>query len=258
MDLVEIRKKAKEFKKNKLKDDARDKKKCGDSGDEEKVSVEEGAVVDAPLSHEKEPEAFETEEALFIPEKPAPEDADDKAMLPEEEEPLDFLTLAMNTLYRQGLPDADEAGLEKEIEDERLEYLCFMLSDEEYALDIRNLREVIKMMNVTEMPKTPSYVLGIISLRGNIIPLFDLRMRLGLEASEYDSQTRTIVVSNKGADMGLVVDAVTEVVSLGRSELEPPPASLNTVKADLLESVGRCHDRLLIIPNLSTVLTLNS
>lgn len=252
MDLVEIRKKAKELKDNKAKGVVKRKV-------EEEVE-EKPLAVDLTCADGEEIEKLEPVEktAFFEESVPDEEIGEDKGVISsEEEEPSDFLTRAMNALYQQSLEKEENGGLEEEGDDEELEYLCFMLSDEEYALDIRHIREINHMVRVTEVPKTPPFVLGIISLRGAIIPLFDLRMRLGLEACQYGSKTRIVIVSNDGVSMGLVVDRVTEVVKLYKSALEPPPILINTVNADLLEGVGRHNDRLLIIPNLSKVFTIN-
>ncbi len=260
MDLVEIRKKAKALKDNKAKDGSKAKEKKSARKTVEGKGEEKPLAFDLTETDANEIEKLEgIEETAFADDSvPTDEIVEDQLVNPaEEEEPSDFLTRAMNALYEQSLETEQNGALEEEEDDEKLEYLCFMLSDEEYALDIKELREVINVIKVTEVPKTPSYVIGIISLRGNVIPLFDLRMRLGLEGRQYDSKTRILVVSNNGASMGLVVDRVTEVVKLSKSALEAPPTLINTVNADLLEGVGRYNDRLLIIPNLTKVLTLN-
>ena len=260
MDLVEIRKKAKELKDRKAKDGSKAKaKKSAKKTVKEKVE-ERPLAFDLTETDANEIEKLEgVEETAFLDDTvPADEVVEDQLVNPaDEEEPSDFLTRAMNALYQQSLENEENGGLEEEMSDDKLEFLCFMLSDEEYALDIRHLREINNMVSVTEIPKTPPFVLGIISLRGKIVPLFDLRMRLGLETCQYGSKTRILVVSNNGISMGLVVDRVTEVVKIPKSALEPPPTLINIVNADLLEGVGRYNDRLLIIPNLSKVLTLN-
>lgn len=135
----------------------------------------------------------------------------------------------------------------------RLELLCFNLSDEEYAIEINDVREIVKMVDITEVPKTPGFMLGIISLRGVIIPLMDLRMRLGLEACSYNAKTRIIIASADDRKMGMVVDAVTEVVGLKKGILEPPPSLLKDINTELLKGVGRYDERLLIIPNFARV-----
>lgn len=258
MDLVEIRKRAKEVKKkSQLKESSSDELNGTSFSDEKKNEVADETVSGQPIPVGDELGYQEFSETKLCEEKLIPGGNSDDSYSTSKEEPLDFLSIAINTLYHQGMQYSDEDGHEDDDDGEKLDYLCFMLSNEEYALDLRHLREIVKMVNVTEVPRTPNYVLGIISLRGNVIPLFDLRMRLGLEISEESMQVRIIIVSHDGANMGLVVDSVTEVVSMNSSALEPPPTVLTNIKADLLEGVGRCDDRLLIIPDLSAVLTLN-
>ncbi|MDT8317478.1 MAG: chemotaxis protein CheW [bacterium] len=187
-------------------------------------------------------------------------EAPDEAVLPESEDVETvvssfggsqeeaFLTNIMDAL---SLDDFEEVA--DEDDQDRLELLCFNLSDEEYAVEINDVREIVKMVDITEVPKTPDFMLGIISLRGVIIPLMDLRMRLGLEACRYNSKTRIIIASADDRKMGMVVDAVTEVVGLKKGIFEPPPSLLTDINTELLKGVGRYDERLLIVPNLSRV-----
>lgn len=252
MDIVEIRKKAKKFKKN----------KAGASPEEVKEEVKK-AKVSKEEPENKVPKKSKSKKAEVKEVAPEAEDSfEEMATVPEtlgaeteaevEGEGADFLTLALNTLVQEGY----EEGLAEKTEDERekiIELLCFRLANEEYAIDIRDLNEIIKVVDITEVPKTPHYILGIISLRGTIMPLFDLRLRLGLETKENDRNTRIIIVSDGDRNIGMVVDRVTEVVRLKEGSLEPPPILLNNVDADLLKGVGRFGERLLVIPNLSKV-----
>ncbi len=253
MDLVEIRKKAKKLK---------DKKGGGKApSSESALPVEEeieASEAEAPVKGEKKPARGKKRKAEPVVDEQEDSSAYAGAIVgPEETERLeadDFLSSVLSSIYQEGY---DEKDLE-EVEDDQVELLCFMLSDEEYAVDIRDVREIIKVIEITEVPRMPSFILGIISLRGVIVPLLDLRMRLGLESGEYVSKTRIIIVSVERVSMGMVVDSVTEVVRLKQSVIEPPPTFLNNVDAELLEGVGRSDDRLLIMPNILKVFDLNS
>ncbi len=159
-----------------------------------------------------------------------------------------FLSNVMDAL---SLDDFEE--ITDEDDQDKLELLCFNLSDEEYAVEINDVREIVKMVDITDVPKTPDFMLGIISLRGVIIPLLDLRMRLGLEACNYNSKTRIIIASADDRKIGMVVDGVTEVVGLKKGILEPPPSLLTDIDTELLKGVCRYDERLLIVPNLARV-----
>ncbi|MFH0810874.1 MAG: chemotaxis protein CheW [Pseudomonadota bacterium] len=106
-------------------------------------------------------------------------------------------------------------------------YLGFVLAGEEYGIEILKVREIIGMMDITPLPQSPHYVKGVINLRGKVIPVVDLRLKFGLEASEYHDRTCIIVVEVSGASgpvlMGIVVDTVSEVMSVEASEVEEPP-----------------------------------
>ncbi|NOT44014.1 MAG: purine-binding chemotaxis protein CheW [Acidobacteria bacterium] len=106
-------------------------------------------------------------------------------------------------------------------------YLTFALSGEEYGLPVLTVREIIKMMDITPVPQSPHYVRGVVNLRGKVIPIVDLRRRLGFPDGSYDERTCIIVAEIRAASamrlMGVVVDAVSEVLAVTGEEIEPPP-----------------------------------
>lgn len=106
-------------------------------------------------------------------------------------------------------------------------YLTFRLGDEEYGLDILKVREIIGIMDITRLPRTPAFVKGVINLRGKVIPVIDLRLRFGLPEKEYDERSCTIVVEAREGDvvvlLGVIVDSVSEVVHVTLDDLEPTP-----------------------------------
>ncbi len=113
-------------------------------------------------------------------------------------------------------------------EDREGKYLTFCLAGEEYGIGILKVKEIIGMMPVTPVPKTPDYVRGVINLRGKVIPVVDLRQKFGMESAEYTERTCIIVVEIKSDDkkisMGIVVDAVSEVLNIKASEIEDTPS----------------------------------
>jgi purine-binding chemotaxis protein CheW len=125
------------------------------------------------------------------------------------------------------------------------------LGREEFAIDILSVQEIIRMVEVTRVPKAPAFVEGVINLRGRIIPVLDLRQRLGMADAERTEQSRIVVVSVHSLIVGLLVDSVSEVLRIPCSTIEAPPALGSTVGAEFIRGVGRIADRLLIVLDLN-------
>ena len=102
-------------------------------------------------------------------------------------------------------------------------YLTFSLGAEFYGIEIKYVTEIIGMQSITELPQTPAYVRGIINLRGKIIPVIDVRLRFGKPFQPYNDRTCIIVIDLKQTSIGLIVDAVSEVMSISEEEMVPPP-----------------------------------
>ena len=138
--------------------------------------------------------------------------------------------------------------------EELLQLVSFKMGEEEFGVDILKVQEINRMMEVTRVPNAPSYVEGVINLRGKVIPVVDLRTRLGMDRREHDKHTRIIVMELNGKVVGFVVDAVSEVLRIPRSVTEPPPAVAATEGADYITAVGKLEDRLLTLLDLEKVL----
>lgn len=134
------------------------------------------------------------------------------------------------------------------------QYLAFHLDDEEYALDITRISEIIKVREFTDIPRVPGFVLGIISLRGVVVPIFDLRRRLNLGVSELLPTSRIIVSQQDDVTVGLLVDSINQVVNLPDDELEPPPGVLSGLDREMVDGLGRYQGRMIILLNLKNVL----
>lgn len=137
---------------------------------------------------------------------------------------------------------------------ETLEVLGFVLGNEDYALPLTAVREILKVPPITEVPRAPSDVLGILSLRGTVVTLVDLRRRIGLPEGPFDRKTRVLVVQRAEEPIGLLVDAVTEVVRLKRDEIEDRPAVPGTRHSEYLAGVARPGAALYVLLNLSALL----
>lgn len=143
----------------------------------------------------------------------------------------------------------------EEVQNEQeLQLVIFRLAREEYGLPITKVQEINRLVPITKMPQTPPFMEGIIRLRERIIPVVDLRKRFNLEVTPHDDDTRIIMVEINGETVGIVVDAVTEVVRLQRNNIEPPPQSF-VLEAQYVQGVGKLAERLIILLDIDQVLT---
>ncbi|HET6465797.1 MAG TPA: chemotaxis protein CheW [Nitrospiria bacterium] len=134
--------------------------------------------------------------------------------------------------------------------------MAFQLADEEYAIDILKIKEIIRSLEITHVPRRPPVIKGVISLRGTIIPIYDLRTRLGLTESPPTRNSRILVVELDKGMIGIIADRVTEVVKIKEKDVEPPPATGDGMTAGHLKGVTRINGRLIILLNLMKAITL--
>ncbi len=137
--------------------------------------------------------------------------------------------------------------------EEIFQVVSFQIGSEEYAVDILEVQEIIRMVELTPVPKAPYFVEGVINLRGKVIPIIDLRLRFGLSAAEQTKETRIIVVDVSRVILGLVVDSVSEVLRVPSNLIESPPNGKQG-GAEFHKGVGRIDGRLLIMLNLNRLL----
>lgn len=134
------------------------------------------------------------------------------------------------------------------------QYLAFHLGEEEYALDIKQISEIIKVREFTDIPRAPDFILGIISLRGVVVPVYDLQRRLNLGVSEILPSSRIVVCQQDDVSVGFLVDSINQVVKLADNELEPPPGVLSGLDREMVSWIGRFQGRMIILLNLQSVL----
>jgi len=137
---------------------------------------------------------------------------------------------------------------------ERVEYLTFRLGTEEYGVEIDRVREVMRSPPITEVPRAPQSVLGVITVRGEVVAVFDPRTRLGLPPSADAGTGRVVIVDDGGGPCGLLVDGVSSVVRLPRGSIEPCPQGIGGQSADCLAGIGRDEDRLFTLLDLGALL----
>lgn len=140
-------------------------------------------------------------------------------------------------------------------------YLIFKQGDEEYGVQILKVHEIIGMMRVTSMPNVPQFVKGVINLRGKIIPVIDLRMKLGMQSAEYTERTCIIVIqimtSGGEMSMGIIVDEVSEVEDVLADQLEHTPNFGTSIETNFILGVGKIGDRVVMLLDIEQVLNSN-
>jgi purine-binding chemotaxis protein CheW len=153
---------------------------------------------------------------------------------------------------------ASSASLAGEREESEFhELLCFRVAAEKYAVDIMDIKEIIKPREVTEVPRMPAFVSGVLSLRGVIIPVFSMHKRLGHGVVEKSGKERIIVVRMGEEFCGVLVDEVIQVAKLDAAAIEPPPAVLEGIDRDFVEGIGSFDGNMLILLNLEKILDMN-
>lgn len=131
---------------------------------------------------------------------------------------------------------------------ETLQMVSFRLGEGDYGVDIKSVREINRLTNVTSIPTAPAFVEGIINLRGLIVPVVNLGLRFGLARTEHSKDTRVVVIESNGHTLGLVVDAVSEVLSIPTSEIDPASnMSSGGIDISFVEGVGKIGERLILI-----------
>lgn len=133
--------------------------------------------------------------------------------------------------------------------------VVFDLAGEAYGVDINAVREIIRMRLVTAVPRTPEFVEGVINIRGKVIPVVDLRRRFGLPIEDESTENRIVVVDIAGQDLGMIVDAVKEVMRIPISAVEPPSAIITTQDSEFLRGIAKLEDRMVILLDLDRILS---
>ncbi len=139
------------------------------------------------------------------------------------------------------------------------QFLSFLIADEEYGIEILKVQEIKSWGPYTPLPKSPDYVLGVINLRGAIVPIIDLRARFGLPTTDYTATTAVIIVRTGGSEdariIGLVVDSVSEVYHLSPDAIQDASDNAAADRANYVRGFGQIDDKLVILVNLDPIIT---
>ena len=126
-------------------------------------------------------------------------------------------------------------------------YLTFRLGHEDYGIEIRYVTEIVGMQKITEVPDMPIFVKGVVNLRGQVIPVLDMRLRFHMESRDYDERTCIVVVNIAGAQVGLVVDTVNEVRNIDDDQISPPPKTAGADSAGYIQGMGKVGESVIIL-----------
>lgn len=133
--------------------------------------------------------------------------------------------------------------------------VVFELANEHYGVEISTVESIIKMQEITRIPHSPSFVEGITNLRGLVLPVIDLRKRFGLESQEISRDSRIMVVALGSMKVGMIVDAVSEVLRVPSELIEPPPSMTTSSRANFITGIAKLDNLLVILLEMSKVLT---
>jgi len=143
---------------------------------------------------------------------------------------------------------------EENYSNDEIQLVIFKLGREEYGVSILQVQEIKRITDITRVPHTPDYIKGVINLRGSVLPVIDLKNRLSLPQQASTEDTRIIIVKVEDLSIGMVVDAVSEVMTISRQNIDSPEVVAGSIAANYLSGVGKMEDRLLILLNLEAII----
>ncbi len=149
------------------------------------------------------------------------------------------------------MPEVEE---QKKESSELLQLVSFMIGNEEFGVNILYVQEINRMLQITKVPNATYFVDGVVNLRGRVIPVIDLRVRLGFERKEHDKNTRIIVVETVGKTVGFIVDAVKEVLRIPKSITEAPPEIVAGTTSEFIMAIAKLDDRLITLVDLEEII----
>jgi purine-binding chemotaxis protein CheW len=136
------------------------------------------------------------------------------------------------------------------------EIVVFRLAESVYGIDIDVVREIIRMQGITPVPNAPDFIEGVTNLRGKICPVMDMRRRFGLPLARITADSRIVVIEIDGEDVGMIVDAVEEVLRLPGSSVEPPPLrEVKSINTDIIEGIANLGTRLIVLFDVDRILS---
>ena len=134
-----------------------------------------------------------------------------------------------------------------------LQLVCFKLADEEYAIDITRVQEVIRVQTITPVPQMPDFVLGVVNIRGSVVPVFDLRRKFKLAEKEFDSNTKILVVNVNNILHSVIVDEILDNIKLESSSIDPAPSVKMQISRECVLGVGLRENRMIVLLDIDRI-----
>ncbi|MCF8364158.1 MAG: chemotaxis protein CheW [Bacteroidales bacterium] len=140
-------------------------------------------------------------------------------------------------------------------------YLTFKLGDETFASHVNNILKILEMQKITEVPKSPEFMKGVINLRGNVLPIIDARLKFGIKPMPYTDKTcilvLSIIIEKESVEVGAIVDAVMDVIEFQRDNIKPSPSLGSKYKSDFIDGVMKIDDKFIMVLNMDSVFSTN-
>jgi purine-binding chemotaxis protein CheW len=184
----------------------------------------------------------------------APQAATPSAAIPRREAPPSEAARAAHNISFFASPVRDEKKAAELTE----HLVTFFLAGEEYGVDVRLVQEIIRVADITQVPRAPMHIKGVINLRGRIIPVVDLKRKLNLGDVEYNRQARIVVVKVRDRLLGLLVDGASQVLKVPVAVIEAPPEEVSDVDSSYLRGVAKLEKRLVILVDLPKILAIEA
>jgi len=146
--------------------------------------------------------------------------------------------------------------MDNEKNEDILQLVSFRIEEEEFGVDINKVQEIIKMVEITSIPNSPEFIDGVVNLRGRIIPVIDLRVRLKFNKKESDNKSRIVVIEVESKTVGFLVDEVSEVLRVPQSITEKPPKMVAGIESGFIKAICKLENRLLILLDMEAILSV--
>ncbi len=137
---------------------------------------------------------------------------------------------------------------------DNIKYVVFTMDNEHYGIDITSVKSIERIQYFTRVPNSPKYIKGVINLRGEVVPIVDLRLRFDLAPREVDASSRIIIVFVNDIEIGLLVDSSSEVIEINSEDIDSPPAIKDSVTEDFIKGIGKKEGNLIILIDIEKVI----
>ena len=136
-----------------------------------------------------------------------------------------------------------------------LQIVCFKIGNEEYGIDILQVQEILKLPKVTKLPKSKAFIMGVIDLRGKVLPIVDLSRRFGIESNKSSENSRAIVVDISGKKVGLGIDSVSHVIKVNTNDIEPPPPVVRGISGKYIVGIAKLENGFVVVLDINQMFT---